>query len=59
MPSNPSDGVDAHYELACTDCPFETVVIGVFEQALTEADAHRRDREAGPRDHFVNVHRRF
>ena len=46
------------YELDCTDCSFRTEVYGEFPEAIAEAAAHRAQQDAGPTDHFVNLHRR-
>lgn len=46
------------YELDCTDCPFETTVVGEFEAVFDEIEAHRQEQGADPHAHFVNVHRR-
>jgi hypothetical protein len=46
------------YELTCTDCSFETVVVGPFPRAIEASEAHRTEHEVTPSTHFVNVHRR-
>ena len=43
------------YQLSCTDCEFQTVVVGDYGTVIDEVEAHRRSQQAGPRDHFVNV----
>lgn len=48
----------AKYELDCVDCSFQTVVVGEFTTALEEIQAHQREQDADPAEHFVNVHRR-
>lgn len=45
----------ACYELDCTDCAFETVVVGTYAEAKAKADTHRADSDAAPAGHFVNV----
>lgn len=46
------------YELDCTDCAFQTTVVGTFAEAVDAVEAHRAEAGAGLTDHFVNVHRR-
>lgn len=48
----------ASYELDCTDCEFRTTVGGEFEAVLDEIESHQRAQQAGPTEHFVNIHRR-
>lgn len=48
--------MSSQYELNCTDCPFESLVVGEFEDAIDAIEAHRREEATGPLDHFVNVH---
>lgn len=43
------------YELTCTDCPFETVVKGSFNDALDIADDHQEKYGEAPANHFVNL----
>ena len=50
--------VVAIYDLECTDCWFEEAVYGDLDDALDEVEAHRKRQRAGPREHFVNLHRR-
>lgn len=47
----------AFYELNCTDCSFQTVVAGEFEDVFDEIERHRKEQEADTLTHFVNVHR--
>lgn len=50
--------VATRYELDCTDCRFHTTITGTLTTALAAGDAHREGMDAGPAEHFVNVHRR-
>ena len=45
------------YELDCVDCPYRETFVGDFEDVLAEIRAHQEPQDAGPADHFVNVHR--
>lgn len=49
--------VPGRYRLDCVDCPFRSTVEGDYDAVLAEVEAHQEDVEAGPADHFVNVHR--
>lgn len=51
-------GRDASFELDCTDCLFQTVVGGEFEDVLAEIEAPQPDQQASPPAQFVTVHRR-
>lgn len=56
MTSNPA--AVAVFELDCTDCSFDTTILGEYDAVRDEIDAHQQDRGAEPADHFVTVHRR-
>lgn len=43
------------YELACTDCSFESTVEGEFLDALDVADEHQEQYAGSSMEHFVNV----
>jgi hypothetical protein len=47
----------ARYRLDCTDCSFQATVVGTRADVSDEIDAHREEQDAGPTEHFVNVHR--
>lgn len=49
--------VTSRYELDCTDCSFQTTVVGEFDEVFEDIEAHREAQFAGPTEHFVNVHR--
>jgi len=49
--------VTSRFHLECTDCEFETAVTGEFAEVVTAVEEHRSAVEAGPSEHFVNVHR--
>lgn len=51
------DRVTTCYELDCTDCPFQTTVVGEFTDVIEAIDAHRAEQKIAPTDHFVNVRR--
>lgn len=51
--------VAARYELDCTDCEFNTTLTGTLTEALDAGDAHRAEMDAGPTEHFTNIHRRM
>lgn len=50
--------VSSRYELDCTDCTFHEIVTGRLSRALETGDEHREQMDAGPTDHFINIHRR-
>lgn len=50
--------VATRYELDCTDCRFHRTVTGTLTEALDAGDAHREQMDAGPTEHFINIHRR-
>lgn len=49
--------MSAQYELECTDCSFQTTVVGEFDEVFDVIEAHREEEYAGPTEHFVNIHR--
>lgn len=52
-----SKSVTTRYVLDCTDCSFQTTVVGTFAEVSNAIEAHRQEQCAGPAEHFVNVHR--
>lgn len=50
--------VESRYELDCTQCGFHTIVTGRLSAALEAGDVHREEMDAGPTEHFINLHRR-
>ena len=50
--------VATRYVLDCTDCDFHTTITGTLTAALDAGDAHREQMDAGPTEHFINIHRR-
>jgi len=49
--------VMSRYVLDCTDCSFQTTVVGRFTAVSDVVEAHHEEQSAGPTEHFVNVHR--
>lgn len=57
MRTSKSEFVTSRFVLDCTDCSFQTTVVGTFAEISAETEAHREEQDAGPTEHFVNVHR--
>ena len=57
MRTSNSTLVTPRYVLECTDCSFQTTVVGTFAEVSEAIEAHREETDAGPTDHFVNVRR--
>lgn len=56
MTSDVDGSVTANtYELRCTDCTFETTVVGSFADAFEVADSHQEGHGERSLEHFVNV----
>lgn len=49
--------VTARYRLDCVECGFEETVEGEYADVLEAVRVHQEQVEAGPAEHFVNVHR--